>query len=70
MKISDRGNYFHIVEDLLESKSLRTFFKDLEGANYKPMNTLANTLFALTPIGIASGADQELGKIYFTFIYG
>lgn len=67
LKISDRGNFFHIVEDLLESKSLRTFFKDLEGANYKPMNTLANTLFASTPIGIASGADQELGKIYFTF---
>lgn len=70
LKISDRGYYFHIVEDLLESKSLRTFFKDLEGANYKPMNTLANTLFASTPIGIASGADQELGKIYFTFHTG
>ncbi len=70
LKISDRGYYFHIVEDLLESKSLRTFFKDLEGASYKPMNTLANTLFASPPIGIASGADQELGKIYFTFHTG
>lgn len=70
LKISDRGNYFHLVEDLMESKSLRTFFKDLEGNNYKPMNPLVNTLFAGTPLGIASGADQELGKIYFTFHTG
>jgi hypothetical protein len=69
LKVSDRGAYFYLVEDLIETKSLRTFFKDIEGDDYKPMTALVNDLFndSQTTRGIVSGYDNERGKVFFTF---
>lgn len=67
LKVSDRGSYFYLAEDLIETKSLRMFFKDLEGEHYKPMTEMVNDLFAEAPRGIVSGIDVEHNKVYFTF---
>lgn len=69
LKVSEKGSYFYLVEDLIETKSLRMLFKDLEGDNYKPMTSLVNDLFNddCQTRGLVAGYDNEHGKVYFTF---
>ena len=66
LKVSDRGSYFFICEDLIETKSLRTFFSDMGITN---TTQLENALYGDDDIfrGIVSGYDKEHNKIYFTF---
>lgn len=64
LKVSDRGSYFYLCEDLIETKSLRLFFNDLEGGTHKD---LGDNLFNENPIGIISGYNTDTGEVYFTF---